>query len=61
MPDGNVGNCDVTENRSQRNAHTKRNEKQRKQDQNNEASKQNAACENEALGKHKSKLNVYRA
>jgi hypothetical protein len=61
MPDGNVGNCDVTENKCQQNLHTKKNEKQRKQHQNNEASKQDAASGNKALGKYKSKLNVYRA
>lgn len=53
MPDGNVGNCDVTENESQQNLHTKENEKQRKQHQNNEASKQDAASGNKALGRYK--------
>jgi hypothetical protein len=60
MPDGNVGNCDITENKSQQNSHTKENKKQRKEHQNNEASKQDAPSENKALSKYKSKLNVYR-
>lgn len=61
IADGNAGNCDVIENKSPQNLHTKENEKQKKQHQNNEASKQDIPSENKALSKYKSKLNVYRA
>jgi hypothetical protein len=61
MRDENVGNCDGNKNKSQENFHTKENEKQRKQHQNNEVSKQDTPSGNKALSKHKSKLNVYRA
>lgn len=53
MPDGNAGNCDVTENKSSQNVHTKENKKQKKQHQNNEASKQDTPSENKALSKYK--------
>jgi hypothetical protein len=56
MPDGNVGNCDVTENKSQQNLHTRENKTQKKQHQSNKASKQDAPCENKALSEYKSKF-----